>query len=285
MLALDTQLDIVRETIQLQKNALEIVKVMKQASVVTELAVRQFEAQVYNSQSLEYDILQQITENENKINFLAGRYPQPVVRNKSTFLEKLPIQLNTGIPSQLLKNRTDIKQAELELFATKCDVKVAQSEFYPSLGITGQLGFQAFKQSYLFTTPESLAFSLLGDLTAPLINRNAIKAEFSKAKTYQVQAMYNYQKAILNGYVEVSNEMSNIKNLQQLFALKSKEVETRSASIDISNELFKSAKANYLEVLMAQKEALASKLELVDVKKRQFNSMTNMYKSLGGGWN
>ncbi len=285
LLALDTQLDIIRETIQLQQNALEIVKVMKQASVVTELAVKQFEAQVYNSQSLEYDILQQITENENKINFLAGRYPQPVMRNKSTFLEKLPIQLNTGIPSQLLKNRTDIKQAELELFATKCDVKVAQAEFYPSLGITGLLGFQAFKQSYLFTTPESLAFSLLGDLTAPLINRNAIKAEFSKAKTYQLQAMYNYQKAILNGYVEVSNEMSNIKNLQQLYALKSKEVETRSASIDISNELFKSAKANYLEVLMAQKEALASKLELVDVKKRQFNSMTNMYKSLGGGWN
>jgi outer membrane protein TolC len=79
--------------------------------------------------------------------------------------------------------------------------------------------------------------------------------------------MYNYQKAILNGYVEVSNEMSNINNLDQLYNLKLKEVETLTKSIDISNELFKSARANYLEVLTTQKEALQSKLELAEAKK------------------
>ena len=285
LIALDNQFDVIKETIHLQKNALEIVKVQKDAAKVTLLAVRKYEAEVLNSESLEFDIKQQIKENENKINFLLGRYPQPILRDKTVFESQIPTQINLGIPSQLLANRPDIKQAELELFATKCDVKVAQAEFYPSFNISGGLGFQAFKQSLLFTTPESLAYSLVGELTAPLINRSAIKAEFNKAKAYQVQAMYNYQKMILNGYVEVSNELSNIKNLEKLYALKSKEVEALNSSISISNDLFKSSKVDYFEVLMTQRDALSSKLELIEAKKRQFNAVVNVYKALGGGWN
>ena len=285
LLSLDNQMDVIKETIQLQKNALEIVKVQKDAARVTLLAVRKYEAEVLNSESLEFDIKQQIKENENKINFLLGRYPQTIVRDKTVFESQIPIQINSGIPSQLLANRPDIKQAELELFATKCAVKAAQAEFYPSFSISGGLGFQAFKPSLLFTTPESLAYSLLGELTAPLINRNAIKAEFNKAKAYQVQAMYNYQKTILNGYVEVSNELSNIKNLEQLYALKSKEVEALNSSISISNDLFRSSKVDYFEVLMTQRDALSSKLELIEAKKREFNAVVNVYKALGGGWN
>ncbi len=284
LLALDNQLDIIRETIQLQKNALEIVKTMKDAAMATELAVKQFEAQVYNSQGLEYTVLQQITETENKLNFLAGRFPQKIERNKSSFRDQLPRQIQAGVPSQLLRNRTDIKQAELELMATKFDVKVAQAEFYPSLGITGLLGYNAFKHSYLFSTPESLAYGLVGDLVAPLINKNAIIAEFNKVKSSQIKALYEYQKAILNGFVEVSNQLSGINNLEKLYDTKSKQVQTLSQSIDISNDLFKSAKANYLEVLMAQRDALESKLELVEVKKNQFNAVTNIYRALGGGW-
>jgi multidrug efflux system outer membrane protein len=284
LLALDNQLDIIRETIKLQKDGLEIVKIQKQASAVTELAVKQFEAQVLNSQSMEFEILQKITENENRINFLLGRFPQPIVRDKATFTGPIPMQIKTGIPSQLLKNRPDIKQAELELVATKCDVKAAQAEFYPSLSITGLVGFQAFKPSYLFTTPQSLAYSLIGDLAAPLINRSAIKAEFNKAKAYQIEAMYEYQKAILDGYTEVSNELSNINNLERSYNLKSQQVEVLTKSIDIANDLFKSARANYLEVLMTQRDALESKLELVETKKEQYNAVTNVYKALGGGW-
>ena len=285
LVALDNQLDIVKETIALQKNALEIVKVQKDAARVTELAVKKFEAEVLNSQSREYAILQQIKENENKINFLLGRFPQPIVRDKTSFMNEIPSQIQAGIPSQMLVNRPDIKQAELELFAAKCDVKAAQAEFYPSFAISGGIGFNAFKASYLFTSPESLIYNLVGDLTAPLINRNAIKAEFNKANALQIQAMYDYQRTILNGYVEVSNELSNIKNLEQFYNLKNKEVQALSTAIDVSNELFKSARVDYFEVLMTQRDALESKLELIETKKNQFNAVTNMYKALGGGWN
>lgn len=284
LLALDNQLAIVQQNITLQQNALELVKVQKEAARVTELAVQKFQAEVLKSQSLEFDILQNIKETENRINFLLGRYPQEIARDKSNFLEALPPAVRTGIPSQLLANRSDIKQAELNLEAAKLDVKVARAEFYPSFGISAALGLQAFKPSYLVKLPASLLYSLAGDLAAPLINRNAIKAEFSNANARQLQAMYNYQRTILNAYFEVSNQLSNISNLDKSYTLKSKQVEALTKSIDISNDLFKSARADYFEVLMTQRDALESKLELIETKKQQLNAVVNIYKDLGGGW-
>jgi len=284
LLALDSQLEIVKQTIELQTNALEIVKIQKQAARATELGVQKFQAEVLTSKSLEFDILQKIKENENKINFLLGRYPQEVKRTNTNFLTLLPAEVNSGIPSQLLMNRPDVKQAELELVTAKLDVKVARAEFYPSLDISAAFGVQAFKPSYLFTFPESILYSLAGDLAAPLINRNAIKAEFSSANARQLQALYNYDRTILNAYLEVSNQLSKIDNLQKSYDLKSQQVDALNKSIEVSNDLFKSARVDYFEVLMTQRDALESKLELIDTKKEQLNAAVYVYKDLGGGW-
>jgi NodT family efflux transporter outer membrane factor (OMF) lipoprotein len=284
LLALDNQLEIVKQNIELQKNALEIVKIQKEATRVTELAVQKFKAEVLNSQSMEFEILQKIKEGENKINFLLGRFPQEIPRDKGNFLNLLPATVRTGIPSQLLANRPDIKQAELELAAAKLDVKVAKAEFYPSLDISAAFGFQAFNPTYLVKSPESMLYSLAGDLAGPLINRNGIKAEFKNANLRQLQAMYNYEKTILNGYLEVSTQLSNIDNLEKGYRLKAEQVDALNKSIEISNDLFKSARADYLEVLMTQRDALESKLELIETKKNQLNAVTNIYQELGGGW-
>ena len=284
LIALDNELDIIRETISLQQDALEIIKVQKEAGATNELAVKQFEAEVLNSQGLEFETLQQIAENENKLNFLLGRFPQQIVREKANFTSQIPTQIKAGIPSQLLKNRPDIKQAEFELLATKFDMKIAKAAFYPSFNITGLLGFQAFKTAFLFTSPQSLAYSLLGGLTTPLLNRSVVKAEFKNAKANQIDAILNYQKTILNGYVEVSNELSSIKNLEQIHDRKIKEVEALTQSIAISNNLFKSGRVTYFEVLMIQSRSLQSKLELVNTKKQQYIATVNIYKALGGGW-
>ncbi|PWS27922.1 RND transporter [Pedobacter yonginense] len=285
LLAQDNQLEIVKKNIALQTNALELMKIQKQATRVTELAVRKFEAEVLSSKSLEFDIQQQITESENKINFLLGRYPQPIARDKTSFTDLVPPTIQAGIPAQLLSNRPDIKQAEYDLTAAKLDVKVAKAQFYPSLGISATLGYQAFNPSYLLRTPESLAYSLAGDLAGPLINKNAIKAEYLTANAKQLQAVFNYEKSILNGYFEVANQLSNISNLQKSYDLKSKQVQALTQSIEIANDLFKSTRADYFEVLMTQRDALQSKLELIETKKQQLNAVVNVYHALGGGWN
>ncbi|MCX2575285.1 TolC family protein [Pedobacter sandarakinus] len=285
LLALDNQLAIVQQNIKLQSDALALMKIQKEATRVTELAVRKFQAEVFNSKSLEFDIQQGITETENRINFLLGRFPQHISRSTVNFTDLVPQKIQFGIPQQLLDNRPDIKQAELELEAAKLDVKVARSQFYPALGISATLGYQAFNPSYLLRTPESLIYSLAGDLAGPIINKSAIKAAYSTANAKQLQAVFDYEKTILNAYIDVANQLSNINNLQKSYDLKQQEVNALTESIDISNALFKSARADYFEVLMTQRDALQSKLELIETKKKQLNAMVNIYHALGGGWN
>ncbi len=284
LLALDNQLSIIRQNIKLQEDALQVVKIQKEAARVTELAVKKFEAEVAKTKGMEFATLQQIRETENRLNFLLGRYPQPIVRESSTYLSLLPQAVKTGFPSDMLSNRPDIMQAEHELTAAKLDVQVARKEFYPSLGLSAGLGLQAFKPSFLLKMPESLLFNVAGDLAAPLLNKKAIKAEFNAADARQIQAVYEYQKTILNAYMEVSTQLSNIANLQQGFQYKSQEVAALNKSIEVSNDLFKSARADYLEVLMTQREVLEAKLELMETKKQQLSAVVNVYKALGGGW-
>ncbi|MFM7022863.1 MAG: TolC family protein [Flavobacteriales bacterium] len=284
LLALDNQLDMVKKNIDIQSNALEIVKLQKEATRVTELAVRKFEAEVLHTKSLQYDIQQRIVETENTINFLIGRFPQPIQRNSLGFIDMVPDTIHGGIPSQLLENRPDIKQAEQQLIAAKLDVKVAKANFYPSLVLTAGIGYQAFNPKYLIS-PESMLYSMAGGLVAPLINRNAIKAEYYSANSKQIQAVYHYEQTILRAHIEVINQLSNISNLEKSYDLKSKQVQALTQAIDISTTLFKSARADYMEVLLTQRDALDSKFELVETKMEQMNARVNIYRALGGGWN
>ncbi|CAA7386713.1 TolC family protein [Chryseobacterium fistulae] len=284
LLALDNQLDIIQQYIKLQQKALEISKIQKEAAAATELAVKKFEAELSKSKATEYTIRQDITEKENQINALLGRYPQPIVRTKENFMSTIPQTVYTGIPSQLLGNRPDIKQAELELKSSKLDVEAARKEFYPTLDISATLGLEAFKPSYLVKMPESIAYNLGGELAGPLINKSAIKANFQAADARQIQALYEYDKTILNAYLDVANLMSKIKNIDQYYQLKSQETKSLEESIDIANQLFRNSRADYLEVLLNQRDALDAKMELVEAKQKQLSTVVDIYKSLGGGW-
>ena len=285
LMALDNQLDILKKNIAIYQNSLEIVKLEKQSARVTELAVRRFEAEVLKNQSRQYYIAQRIIETENRINFLVGRFPQPVVRSSQTFANLVPDTIFSGIPSQLLENRPDIRQAEQQLAAAKLDIKVAKANFYPSLNISAGVGYQAFNPKFIFTTPASLIYWLAGDLMAPIINRNSIKATYYSATSRQIQAAYNYERTILNAYIEVANQLSNISNLKKSYDLKAQQVQALTQSIDISTGLFKSARADYMEVLLTQRDALESRFELVETKMKQMNARVAIYRALGGGWN
>ncbi|MCC3155303.1 efflux transporter outer membrane subunit [Hymenobacter sp. BT770] len=285
LLALDNQLAIVKQNIGIQSNALELVKLQKESARATELAVKRFEAQVQHTKSLQYKLQQSIVETENKLNYLAGRYPQPVARNDESFNDLVPSVITAGMPTQLLTNRPDIRQAEQLLVAAKLDVQVARTNFYPSLRLTGGLGLAAFNPALLVSTPESMLYSLGGDLVAPLFNRNGIKAFYYNANAQQTQAVYKYEKTVLNAYVEVSNQLASIGNLAKSYDAKAKEVAALNQSVEISNSLFRSARADYTEVLFTQRDALESKFDLIETKMQQLNATVNVYRALGGGWN
>lgn len=284
LIALDNQLEIIQQNIALQSNVLKVIKQQKEAAKVTQLAVNRFEAQLLNTENLRFAIAQQITENENRIRFLTGSYAPVIKRNAARFNQMEFKEMQTGIPSQLLVNRPDVRQAELELEAAKINVQVARANFYPSFRMEAGLGFQAFNPLYVIQ-PASIVYNLAGDMVAPLINKNAITATYYNANAQQIQAVYKYEQQILNAYTEVLNQLAKAKNYEKSHETKAKEVEILLQSVNISNSLFNSARADYLEVLLTQKEALASKMELIEIRKEQLSAKVNMYKTLGGGWN
>lgn len=284
LLALENELEVLKNNIEIQKNAVEMIIVQKEAGVANELAVQQFQAQLINTQTLELDIIQMIFEIENKLKFLCGRFYQPIERNKEMLLNDIPENIGIGLPSDLISNRTDIKEAEYLVMATKYDLKAAKAAFFPNINLSASFGVQAFNPEFIFN-PASIAYSALGGIVSPLLNFNALKAQFNYRKANQTEALYNYQKKIIEAYVEVTNEINQLNTLQNQVQLKTQEVSILQNSVQTSIDLFTTGKATYIEVIMAQQNTLEAQLQLIEVKQKQHTSVIDLYRALGGGWN
>ncbi len=284
LLALDARLEVLHRNIEIQTNALEMMRYQKDAGRVTQLAVQRFDAEVLKNQSRQFDLEQQRIEAENRINFLLGRYPQAIPRDPQSFQTPLPNVVRSGIPSQLLESRPDVRAAELELEAAKLDVKSARAAFFPSLSIDAAVGYEAFNLKHLVTTPESLLGNVAGGLVAPLLNRKGIKAQYAMANARQLQAVINYERTLLNAYTEVVNNLASIKNLEKGYGLQSQQVDALKESVEISTTLFQSARADYMEVLLTRRDSLEAEMDLIETKNRQRQAMVDMYQVLGGGW-
>jgi NodT family efflux transporter outer membrane factor (OMF) lipoprotein len=283
LMALDNLLAIVEEYARIQENALELVRQRLQAGRDTRLAVNRFAARLLKTKNLRYAIRQRITETENRLRFLTGQLPDSIVRSSGRFLELSADSILTGVPARLLQNRPDVRRAELELAAAKLDVQSARALFYPSLDLRAGIGFQAFNPAFLLA-PESMLYNLAGDLMAPLINRNAIRAAYNSANARQLQALYAYEQTLIQAYTDVVNQLAKLDNYTQSLQLKSEEVRILTESINIANALYRAADADYLEVLLTQIEAMDARLELVEVKLKQLQAKVQLYRALGGGW-
>ncbi|XZE44777.1 TolC family protein [Pirellulaceae bacterium SH467] len=283
LLALDNRLDTLDRTIAIQQQSLDTAKALKEAARGTELAVQRFQAEVQKNQSEKLIIQQEITETENRINFLAGRFPQKVERPSVEFLSLYLPAIGVGFPSQQLLNRSDIRQAEREVAASGLDVRVARAQFFPSLILTAGVGYEAFNTKYLFSSPESLIYNAAGSLVAPLINRSAIKAEYLNANARQLQAVYEYQQTVLNAHIEVINQLSLVENYTRSLEVKTQQLQSLESSVDNATKLFQNARGEYIEVLLAQRDMMETRLVLIGTKQKQLGAVIKAYQALGGG--
>lgn len=284
LMALDRQLEVVDNSIALQEDALAAVRVQWQAARTTSVAVARFEAQLREFQSRRYEIQQRMVETENRINFLAGRFPQPVRRASARFMELDPQAVSTGLPGELLVNRPDIRAAELQLQAAQLDVSAARARFFPALSLDAAIGYSTFDITRLIDTPGSLFFNLFGSLTAPLFNRSGITASYFSSDASQRQAVLQYEQSILAAYIEVVNRLNLVQNLARSYELREQQVERLRESVEMSTRLFNAARADYLEVLTARRESLEAQLDLIETKQRQLAAAVGLYQALGGGW-
>lgn len=282
LMALDRRLENLNQTIKLQEDSQKLAQAKKDAGQGTELGVQRFVAEVKRNQSEKLIVQQEIVERENRINFLAGRFPQPVERSSADFLNLELPKVCVGVPAQLLLNRPDIRQAERELEAAGLEVMVARAEFFPSLDITAGLGYRVFNPKFLFN-PDAFVGNLAGDLTAPVFNRAAIKAAYATANARQLQALYEYQRVILDAFTEVINRVNQVENYRKSIEIKREQLQALEKSVTVANQLFQGARAEYIEVLFAQRDALEARQVLIETKRQQLAGVVFAYQALGGG--
>jgi len=283
LVAADQLIRVLDETIRLQEEALNLARVQKDAAMVNLLAVQQFEAQLTGLRAMRVEVRQQVADWEARIQQLAGSFAGPVPRDTIFFSSAIPYRLLPGDPAMLLRSRPDVRQAEWELAANQADLLAARAAFYPTLAIGAAIGVQGYRHSVLAQWPASLAYNLFGSLSAPLINRKALKGGFMRSAALQQESWQMFRKTVNRAYWEVSLEHRRLHNLSEAVGLKTTEYAQLQEAASVATELFRRGRATYLDVLFARQQGLQAGMDLIRTRKSQLLAGVQLFKALGGG--
>jgi len=282
LLTLDEQIRITEETIENRENSLETTKALKEAGNLTEVGVKQTEAQLYTARGILIDLKNEERLLENTFSILLGEAPIQIKRSDLEDQE-ISTELNIGVPVQLLRNRPDVIAAEYDLVNAFELTNVAKSNFYPSLTLTATGGFQALEAGDLFNA-NSLFANIVGGLAQPILNGRRIRTEYEVSQAQQEQARLEFRRAILTASKEVSDALYSYDAATNKIEVKQKEYKAYGLATEYSEELLNNGLANYLEVLTARENALNSSLDLSNAKYNQLKAVVDLYEALGGGW-
>ena len=282
LLAFDEQKKIFSNTIEIRKKNLETTKALKEAGIVSEVAVQQSEALVYNAEASLVTLDVQIQMLENTISLLMGE-PSHEIERTSLSTQNFALNTDLGYPSALLANRPDVKQAEFNLINAFELTNAAKAQFYPSLRITGSTGVQSVDIDKLFSANSVFANVLVG-LAQPILNKRQIRTNYEVSLANQERAYLNFRKTILNAGNEVSDALKMYNAQDQFIAFKKKELSAYDKSVEFSQELVNYGMANYLEVLNANVNKLNAEINIANAQYTKLQAGVELYRALGGGW-
>lgn len=284
LLMLDTQLEITKSNLTYSDNTLKFLEKQQEVGLTTALAVQQQE--IVKDQILKSipAIESSIATQENALSILTGSMPDKIERSTSLNNVQSPDNVSTGIPSELLSYRPDIKSAEYDVRKSVSAINVAKANMYPSFNITAQGGLNAFKASNWFNIPGSLFGSVLGTLAQPVLNGKQLKTQFEQSKIVSEQAEINFKQSVLKAVGEVSDALVQIQKLEEQQKIADGLVRKSSEAVQKADVLFKYNSATYVEVILAQTNKLQAELDLASLKAQRLNAITTLYRSVGGGW-
>ena len=282
LLTFDEQKKIFSNTIEIRKKNLETTKALKEAGIVSEVAVQQSEALVYNAEASLVTLDVQIQLLENTISLLMGE-PSHEIERTSLSTQNFALNTDVGYPSALLANRPDVKQAEFNLINAFELTNAAKAQFYPSLRITGSTGVQSVDIDKLFSANSVFANVLVG-LAQPILNKRQIRTNYEVSLANQERAYLNFRKTILNAGNEVSDALKMYNAQDQFIAFKKKELSAYDKSVEFSQELVNYGMANYLEVLNANVNKLNAEINIANAQYTKLQAGVELYRALGGGW-
>lgn len=281
LLSLDKQLEVVKRSEGLRKEYVKTIKVLKTAGLVNDVDLQQAYSDYYAVQNRKELIKQQINSSENALSVLLGMSPHKIKRGVlRDFI--VDDKYSSGVPAKLLSGRPDVKLAELEVMRALKNKKLARSQFYPSLRITGKGGYESLKFSE-WITPESALFNLVGSLSQPLLNKRRIRTQHEIAKISEEQALIKFEQAMLDAGKEVSDVIYDINSVNIQFSIMENKLEASNKAVKAARELLNNGIVNYLDLLIAQENALNAKLSLVNLASLKMVNKVKLYRALGGG--
>ncbi|RZK87548.1 MAG: efflux transporter outer membrane subunit, partial [Pedobacter sp.] len=282
LLALDKQLQITQQTIQIRTKDVETMKSLKEGAVVNGAAVVQSEANLYAAQVTLPDLKRSIKEAENALSVLIAQAPGII--DRTTIEQQVPYaNLQTGVSAQLLKNRPDVIAAEFGFRAAFENTNVAKAFFYPALTLTAAGGLSTLQLKNFFDN--SIFYNIVGGLTQPIFARGQNKARLRTAQATQQQAFYTFQQTLLTGGQEVSNALYAYQTASEKEETRAKQIASLTKAVDFTKELLRySSATNYTDVLTSEQSLLTAQLNGINDRLQKLQSVVNLYRALGGGW-
>jgi outer membrane protein, multidrug efflux system len=279
---LDKQLEVAVATARGRKDSYEIFRLRFEGGLVSDMEVNQTKAQ-YEQALATIPLLQKfITAQENDLNLLLGRNPGPVPRGKTIDELSLP-SVPAGLPSDLLTNRPDILRAEQELIAANANIGAAKALYFPSISLTGLLGFASKDLSNLFTQPANI-WSFAAPITAPIFTGGAIAGQVKATEAIQQQALFSYQKTIQTAFGEVENALTAQMRTREQLQAQAREVEAYVNYAKTARLRYDEGYSSYLEVIVAEQNLFSAELAYTQAQGDLFQALVNLYKAMGGGW-
>ena len=284
LLMLDRQVSVTEQNVALMKETVRTMEAMKEAGMTTEAAVAQSKGAYHQTEASLADWKRQVRETENSISVLLAKAPQNI--DRGTLVEQvMPADLAVGVPLQLLENRPDVKAAELALADAYYTTNQARSAFYPSVNITGTLGWTNGSNGTVISNPAVMLWNAIGSLTQPIFQRGKLIANLKVSKAEEQIAKMNYQQTILEAGKEVSDALYLFDTQNKKLVEDRGQVEQLDKAVTYTKALFQSGDATYLEILTAQQNLLSAQLSEVADNFQRMQAVINLYSALGGGRN
>jgi multidrug efflux system outer membrane protein len=286
LLQLDLQLQITRETVKTQEDSVKLTKLRVDHGVATKLDILQAQQVLDIANAQIPDLERQIAQEENAISILLGNYPQAVPRGRPLVEQPLPPEVPPGLPSSLIERRPDIREAEQVLVAANAEIGVAKAQFFPQISLTGS-GGGSFGRSSAFS---SLMSSQVGiwsygtQVSQPVFTGGALRGNLRIAKSQHQQALIAYRQTIQRAFGDVSDAMIAYEKFHQVRVRQEDSVADLQESVRLSNMRYKGGTTTYLEVLDGQRSLFSAELTLAQARGTEYQSLVQLYRALGGGW-
>jgi multidrug efflux system outer membrane protein len=280
---LDYQLEISRRTLGTRQESLDLIRNRQAGGVATLLDLRQAEQLVYSAGATIPILQEQIEQTENQISLLLGKNPGNVIRGRSLIDQEMPPDIPPGLPSALLERRPDIRAAEQNLIAANAEIGVAKAAYFPQISLTGFLGAQGNQLSSLFTGPSSV-WTFAPQLTQPIFTAGRLKSQVKLTQAFRDSALIQYEKSIQTAFSEVSDALiahqrTRESRVQQELLVGALQDRTRLAYVRYLGGV-----DTLLNALDSDRDLFQSELLLSQIRLSEQDSVVQLYKALGGGW-